>query len=273
MEALKAVLKDLYAFAVQELLGKPNLHLATKSTSVDRAIQIRPTISLAAPLSTPISTTPTSGNPTLLTVAVFEAPLFSSPVAAFDSVIMLLPFGRSLTYRQRQNRWLEVETGGIRGWILTDNVTEEHVMPQFMPGVLYDANHEVTKKVRAFIQNEFYGTELHSPLQDVEYVSYRLRRKGKIIPWGIERPRTPGAWQRLLRGKSGVHIGVTPKTDTVMEIINDDETGHVAYVDAVFPNQSILISEIGVPETGHFLGRTLEKEAWVELKPIFIDVA
>mgnify|MGYP000400181490 CR=1 FL=1 len=56
-----------------------------------------------------------------------------------------------------------------------------------------------------------------------------------------------------------------------MEYVSDEDIGHLAYVEAVFPDESISCSEIGEPERGYYNERTLGKEVWQHLKPVFIQ--
>lgn len=58
-----------------------------------------------------------------------------------------------------------------------------------------------------------------------------------------------------------------------MEYLTEDDTGHVAYVESVFPDGTITISEIGPWKDGVYGERSLAQEMWRELKPVFIEVA
>lgn len=51
-----------------------------------------------------------------------------------------------------------------------------------------------------------------------------------------------------------------------------DEVGHVAYVEAVFPDDTITISEVNFPDSGIYNERSLLKEEWKSLKPVFIQI-
>jgi hypothetical protein len=118
----------------------------------------------------------------------------------------------------------------------------------------------------------FYTIQLSMPLQDVEYVSYRIITKGKAIDWPLERPRIPGRWQQILRGIDGVHMSVRPKVDAVMEVIKDDGTGQLGYVEAVYPDESIEVTSFGRSEEGYYTEETLTKEQWREMRPVFIEI-
>ena len=269
METVRAVTLDLLHFVFVEYFGyRPTttplpLLSAEKNRSYADTKTTEPEVVLAE--------TEAAGD--VVYAATPTVSLFASPVAAFDGVITIVPYGTALGLLRTQNRWCEVSYREQRGWVLRDDITETSLSPQFLSGQTYEADSKEATMLRSYLLDEFYGAALHAPLQDVEYVAYRLKKKGRSFPWGTERPRTPGSWQRLLRGRPGVHIGVAPKTDAVMEVIYEDDTGHVAYVEAVFPDESILISEFGYPENGQFTARTLQKEEWRELRPIFITIA
>jgi surface antigen len=70
----------------------------------------------------------------------------------------------------------------------------------------------------------------------------------------------------------GVSIGVVPKVGSVIEYTFPDEIGHLAYVEAVFPDESIVLSEANYPDRGIYNERTLGKEEWTALNPVFIQV-
>jgi len=192
---------------------------------------------------------------------------------AFDSVVATLKYGQSLSILNSSNRWYEVDYNGQKGWILRDSVTINNIHPIFKYGQTYDSSSKETAKLRSYIEDAFAGNVVDVPLTDVEYVTYRLLKKGRSIAWGNLRPRTAGLWQNLLRGQEDVHMSIVPKTDSIMEYISEDDVGHIVYVDAVFPDESILISEIGFPDLGQYSERTLLKDEWREFRPVFIDVA
>ena len=58
-----------------------------------------------------------------------------------------------------------------------------------------------------------------------------------------------------------------------MEYLFENEVGHLTYVEAVFPDTTIAISEVNFPDSGMYNERQLTKEEWKEFKPVFISVA
>ncbi|MCR4286353.1 MAG: hypothetical protein NUW00_05660, partial [Candidatus Kaiserbacteria bacterium] len=74
-------------------------------------------------------------------------------------------------------------------------------------------------------------------------------------------------------GVPHVHVGVVPKMGSIMEYISDADTGHLAFVEAVFPDDTISVSEVNFPDSGIYNERELSKDEWKELKPVFIAVS
>ena len=210
--------------------------------------------------------------------AVVNSPtahLFVSPVAAFDSVIATVNYGTELTILSSRNRWYEVLYQNKSGWVLADTISLELDRKSeinFKIGEDYEANDPTTKQLRSIIKDSFNGDLVAVPLQNVEYVTYRLAKNNQKILWPDVRPRVAGRWRDYLRGQPGVFISVEPKEGAIMEVVKDDDTGHVAYVEEVFPDQSIIISEVGWPEEGRYGERTLPKEEWREWRPVFISI-
>ncbi len=277
MKALFAVLNDLFYFVFHEGFGffdaKPSLVLSGRQKAI--------------PISTPIAARAASRlqlkaggddgglleNRGTVYVVVPEAHLFISPAAMLDGVVATLTYGTMLNILTSQNRWYEVAGEKLSGFVLKDAVSRDGVYPQFKFGQYYGADSTETKKLRTLISDEFHAGLIEAPLQNIEYVSYRLLRKEKILPWDDERPRTAGRWRQLLRGRRGVYLGIRPKAESVMEVVDEDGVGHVAFVESIFPDETIVISEVGYPEEGQYSERTLPKEEWREFRPVFIEVA
>jgi hypothetical protein len=201
-------------------------------------------------------------------------PVFKNPTGEFDTVVGRLSFGMLVMVLGEKGKFVRISSNGIEGWARREDLVDRaaHVYPEFIIGKENNSNDENTTRVRAILGDEFGGSDIEYPLQAGEYVLYRLYRKGLRIIWPVSRPRTPGMWHELLRGMPGTHMGVAPKTGTIMEYMLHDELGHVAYVEAVFPNETISISEVNFPHSGIYNERVLTREEWRELRPIFIQV-
>lgn len=201
-------------------------------------------------------------------------PCIYSPHMDFDAVIDTLPFGTAVTVIGYQGRYASVNRSNITGWVLKDDVTPQksEVWPELMSGVVYDASHEDTKKIRLLINDTFGAGVLQLPLQAGEYINLRLKSEHRTIPWTKKRPRVAGSWATLLRGVKGVYIGVVPKTDSIMEYQREDGEGRLGYVEGVTPELAITISNVGEGESGRYTIKTMSAEVWRELRPVFIEV-
>lgn len=279
MRIVLAVIDDLFQFARTRLFGIDDRLIAHERTIPEMNLfqpsllpSYKEKIYLLAPAS-PIEGQETFSSPgSLYFVGINKAYLHTDPVVAFDVVLGELSYGDQVRVLKLGGRWAYVKAEDKEGWIFKDALREQakDVFPAFEEGKLYDAANEETKKLRLCIHDMFWGDKSSLLLTDAEYVAYKLLRKGRSLPWTAERPRTPGTWQKKLRGKQGVHIGITPKTDSVMEYVIDD-IGYVAYVDAVFPDESIKLTAVGLIDEGVYSETTLGKEQWKELRPVFIE--
>jgi hypothetical protein len=92
-----------------------------------------------------------------------------------------------------------------------------------------------------------------------------------VIPWPAVRPRTPGTWRTLLRDVPSVTITTDPSARAVIEW-QGDVRGHVAYVEAVFPDNTIQISEANYPDRGIYNERTMVESEWRAYNPVFLSV-
>jgi len=284
MRTLLAVIDDLWEFARTSLFGVLTTKLDGgyfKDHSRSEEVEEEKTASLFAvnqhtekkgALTIDVSSVPLMHGEQYF-IGVPEAYLYTDPVVAFDTASSTHLYGTMVMVLKLGGRWAFVRVYDEEGWILKDVLREQakDVFPSFVPEVVYDASNEETQKLRLCIDDMFLGGEVGTLLSDVEYVTFRLKRKGRSILWGTERPRIAGTWQKKLRGKPGVHMTITPKTESVMEFVTQDE-GHVCYVEAVFPDESIKVSTVGLYTEGVYHESMMQKEEWRELRPVFIEV-
>lgn len=275
MKVLFEVAKDLLKFVFEDGFGfleKTDSAVENNDTPVAKSdVSIGKTDHVIQ-VDTYRPWSPVSAAGQRLFVCEAEAALCTSPNLTFDCVLSKVPYGTELTLIRTQLDWFEVSLDGMVGWIRSASVSAETIYPKFVNGNVYSSENTETKKLRTLIKDEFAGALNHSDLLDVEYVTYRLQQKGNKIDWDKKRPRVAGSWHRRLRGRSGILINVTPKTGAVMEVINDEETGQVLFVDAVFPDESILVSGVSSKGTGKYVENSLPKSDWLELRPVFIFV-
>ncbi len=211
---------------------------------------------------------------TVMYVGSTRAPLYQNPTEEFDGALRLITYGQLVMVLEERGRWSRVAALEHEGWMLRDDLMDRaaFVYPEFIIGEKNESDDVNTIRVRAFIDDEFGGERVECSLQAGEYVLYRLLRKGISIPWPTIRPRLPGRWHTILKGVPGIHIGITPKTGAVMEYVSGEEIGHVAYIEAVFPDETISISETNFPDNGVYNERMLTRAEWLELRPVFIQI-
>lgn len=203
-----------------------------------------------------------------------NVPLYMNPTIEFDSAIACIPFGSLVIAGKPKGRFYPVMWGEKSGWVLRNDLVDRaiHIYPVFTVGQENGVDTQNTIQVRALIGDPFSLSRSEFHLQAGEYVLYRLWRRGKKILWPKIYSRVPGNWHKILKGIQGVHIRMTPKVGSLMEYINEEEIGYIAYVDAVFPDETISISEVNNPDLGIYTERTLTKDAWKEFRPVFIEV-
>ncbi|MFT5036811.1 MAG: hypothetical protein ACI9VM_000376 [Candidatus Azotimanducaceae bacterium] len=287
MKVITAVLKDLYTFAFKYKFGffngkkEESVHIeqftqALQKVSSEVTVEATPPAITAEADVVSVPESPHDVNFESVGYAyVPDAFLYALPTKTFDGVITRLKYGESFRILNNQGKWLNVEFGDIKGWMHMDDTTDSsaELHPRFAVGTSYGHDDASTVKLRTLIDDEFHAAQLEVYLQNIEYVTYMLQKKGMCVAWGSDRPRIAGTWQRLLKGVVGVHIGVTPKTGAVMEYIKTDNTGHVCYIQSVYPDGSFTLTEVGHLYEGVYGERTLSKDEWKEFGPIFIEVA
>jgi hypothetical protein len=282
MRLLLAVLNDLVLFARTAIFGVFFENENDRATS--RTFEQMPSPQLLLPLATssiqePYADTESegtfNGSPgSAYFIGERDVSLYIDPVVAFDSVIAKLAYGDIVSVVKFGGRWAHIKIGSKEGWILKDMLREQlsDVFPVFQEGSTYEADAPETIKLRMCIDDAFNAGASGVPLTGVEYVTYTLLRKNVSIEWPDTRPRIAGTWQKIVRGKEGVHMGIIPKAGGVMEYIIDDQ-GHVCYVEAVFGDETIKIRGIGLLDEAVFSVLSMGKEEWKELRPVFIEVA
>jgi hypothetical protein len=276
MQTLLAVLDDLFQFLRATVFGvrmrsshEDELHLDAMQRTLPLSHQKdSSTLSMFTPSD---SFDAVNGN--LYFIGQTDVAFHTDPVVAFDVISSFIPYGEQVRVLKLGGRWAFIRWRENEGWIFKDALRDQakDVFPIFEENVLYDAIHNETQKLRLCIDDAFCGARASLLLTDAEYVTYKLYQKGVALPWGNERPRISGTWQKKLRGKKGVYISVNPKASSVMEYVVDD-VGYVAFVEAVFPDGTIKLTAIGSMEDGMYSEVLLPREQYRELRPVFLSV-
>jgi hypothetical protein len=210
----------------------------------------------------------------IMYAGVAKVPVFKNPTVAYDTQVGTIPFGAMVIAGEPIGRFYKATWNEVSGWVLRDDLADKasSAHPIFVKGEENLVDDSNTAQVRTIIGDEFGLGRSEFALQAGEYVLYRLWKRGVLVKWPEVRPRMPGAWHEILKGCVGVTLHTVPKAGVVMEYMLEDAMGHVAYVDAVFPDETITISEVNNPHSGVYNERTLSKEEWQKLNPVFIEV-
>lgn len=197
-----------------------------------------------------------------------------TPAVDFDTIQMTHPYGTAVSVSQFSGNYAHVLRGDVKGWLLKDDLTphKNEVWPVLREWVLYAAMTVEAVKIRALIQDSFAGGALALPLQAGEYILFRLLNDNRTIVWPDDRPRLPGFWQSILKGVSGIHATIMPKTDTVMEWQSESDGGRLAYVEGVSPDNTITTTCVGLIVAGQYTRQIWTQDQWRELRPVFIQV-
>lgn len=207
-------------------------------------------------------------------VCVDRAEVFRRPVWAFDGVFKRLPYASEVQVLGYEGRFVHVSISGQAGFLLKEDIVEnpEDIFPKFEQEEIYSANHPDTIKLRDYLKDEFFTKTLFLPLQAVEYTYYQMLVNKRKFCWPEERPRIPGVWQNILKGQTGIQIGLSPKTSSVIEYLKPNGLGWVGYVKSVHVDESIVVSGVGRIIEGEYSEDTFTKAEWLEMQPVFISV-
>lgn len=210
--------------------------------------------------------------------------LRSTPEILDDNKVALLEYGREVEKIDENDKWCKIKTGDLVGWVSEYYLSEENhfteqspivkesiqdALPEFKIGVANYADDSNTKKVRQFIKDEFTGGKNGWDLQCTEYAQYKvLQQVNIIIQWPSDRPRHGGFWADIFTKHNMYKVLDNPKTGCTMSFTKGfknpkaQETGHVAFVEKVFDDGSIRISEANWPPPGKYFERTLKPQEW-----------
>lgn len=195
------------------------------------------------------------------------------PVVAFDTVVGVVHYGDLVHVHEVRGLFAHINTDRVSGWVKVDDLVDvkDLIFPTFRPGYLYNYKNQETIKLRNLLKDEMMGGELSLSLQSEELMVYLLRQKGVNINWPNVRPRKAGSWQRILKGVTGVSIGIEPKTGSVMETTGNEISGFMGLVSEVKPDGSIKLITIGREVDGEYREEVFSRKEWIEWRPIFIS--
>jgi len=174
--------------------------------------------------------------------------------------------------------WVKVKLGNEEGWVHGDYLTETNPggekiasdLPNFVTGQTNLADNPNTIKLRKIINDEFGGGRDRDYLNCTEYTQYRVKTKlGTDIKWPVKSGRNGGKWWKIFQDAGLYKIFTEPKPNCAMCFtagISIDpkinEIGHIAFVEAVFADGSVKVSEANWPRDGIYNERQISKSDW-----------
>ncbi len=275
------------------LLAAPTEHAllpVRREAQTPQSLAVRPATSLAARPVTGLSVVSHESVPlqsalqknTVMYTASYATPVRTAPdsYAMRDVVCAVLPYGSMVMVLEVSGAWARISSGVHTGWVAIEDLALKaaDVYPAFRIGEAQLADDPNTVRVRAIIDDAFGAGDLDLPLQAEEYVLYRLYKRGAKIAWPPIRPRMPGRWHAILKDNTRVTSGATPRAGALMEFLMESEgdgegiAGHIALVEAVYPDETIQISEVNWPNKGIYNERVLALEEWQALNPVFLVI-
>lgn len=219
----------------------------------------------------------------------------SAPEIKADNILEVLSYGQEVTKVEEQDKWFKIQyNSGKEGWVSSVYLTEskpidnpqvvpkedfQDALPKFKIGVANLADDDNTIKLRKIINDEFGGDINGWDLQCTEYAQFRIQQMGITIKWPADRPRHGGLWAGIFE-KRGLLYRVldSPKAGCAMCFTTGfrtpemNATGHVAFVEQVFDDESVKITEANWPPPGKYNERRVPKEEWQDKhKCRFVD--
>lgn len=184
--------------------------------------------------------------------------------------------------------WFRVIKDGQQGWVRADYLSEitpttiqaDSAILNLIVGQPNLAATDTTKKIREAIKDVLNGAKNGYGLQCTEYVTYRVKTDlGIDIKWPVSSGRDGGKWGKIFQTAGVYKVLSEPKINCAMCFttgISQDskvnDTGHVAFVEEIFPDGSVKISEANWPNDGKYSERTIAKDKWLnQYKAQFVD--
>lgn len=207
-----------------------------------------------------------------------------------DNIIAKLPFRTKVVVVQENGDWFQVNIDDKTGWVskfyleeqvpvALEDLQKKEMVQDALP---FFQNHEKNLatdansiKLRKIINDEFGGGARRDDLQCVEYVHYKIQQMGTTIKWPAERPRNGGLWAGIFQRSGQYKILDEPKAGCAMSFVGslkNPNVGHVAFVEEVYQDGTIKISEVNWPPPGIYSERVIPKSQWKDkYQAKFID--
>ena len=236
MTVIKDTVKELFQLAYGDIFGAPHTsinHVEEKNNAAVTKKKIQETILPGDTVITIFNTVPG----------------YYSPKIQIDSIVTFLPYGHECRIVDCKDDFIMVAYQKTDVWLHKDSVTKniEIVVPDYaMPkNTSSEVSDAFTTAIRFAINDIFSMGRLGMLLQNVEYVWYRMERNNVVFPWPKSmRPRQAGRWSSILSQKNSMYVGTVPMSGVVLECYDIDNSPQIFFVEAVTPDEQILVSGI-----------------------------
>lgn len=197
-----------------------------------------------------------------------------------NNILEILLYGDMVRIDRQEDSWAHVEYGdGHIGWAsiyyLSEDMPPDALqsplpgkLPHFVVAQPNRADDRNTLEVRLVIRDEFGGGANKWDLQCTEYVQYKLSVRGIAPVWPADRPRNGGKWAEIFERNRLYSVSAEPSVGAAVCFTSGfvsreaNEIGHVAYVEGVFADGSIKVSEANWPPPGKYNERIIPKREW-----------
>lgn len=137
-------------------------------------------------------------------------------------------------------------------------------------GVVYDAQHPATIAIRSQLGTYDQHIVKDGPLTSGEWLIAHLLQQRASLP-ALALYMTPvGNWHTTLKGQSGVSVGITPRTQALMEWPESVTVQKAGLVKTVSPAEAITLGQLS--DSGLYTEATYDRATWLELRPVFTSV-
>lgn len=188
----------------------------------------------------------------------------SSDTSSNGNIIGKLSYGEEVEPLTLENGWYKINYQNKDGWIsklYTHGIVDKPIdnIVNLRIGIPNDLKSQNTISIRNIINDEFGGGKNGWDLQCVEYVQYKIQILGCNINWPVKSGRDGGKWAEIFSAQGKYAVTETPGMSCAMSFTNMPGYGHVAFVEDIFPDSSIKISEANWPGKGKYNERIINK--------------
>lgn len=208
----------------------------------------------------------------------------STPEIVKDNILDVLKYGQEISVVEKQDKWFKIRYNNNKeGWASCMHLIEHKPVSRFQItkkeefqdtflkfkiGVTNLAVDDNTIKLRKLINYEFGLDFNRDELQCTEYVQYKFQQMGINIQWPVRTNRNGGNWANIFESYGLYKVLNKPKPGhaicftTGFRTAQMNKYGHVAFVEQVFDDGSIRVSEANWPRPGKYNERMVSKIEW-----------